>query len=204
MILCAFYMGLFGVALGLFAKRLDSVAVNVDEYVWWQSLIRTLDFGNVFSRIGIWTLLALAIAVYSGHPLQASLNVFLPFVGMLGGYYFYTIAFAGLFSKVLYDRLGHPCAVHTGLCVFCMVCEREGWLSVCLSALILGFFITQTFSIRFWYFDLVPRYWAELVWLILANVLLFQKRKAFFYILTGAIPAAWILQWILPYTFGGF
>ena len=84
---------LLGVALGVFAKWLDELAI--DDRVWWQLIIERLDLGNVFSEMPVWLVLTMAVAVFSGSPGRAALRSFVFLLGMCLAYHAYTIVFAG-------------------------------------------------------------------------------------------------------------
>ena len=62
-----------GVALGIFAKWMDNL--SIDNTIFWQNFLETLDLGNVFSEFPIWLLIALMISIYSKDPISAGLRV---------------------------------------------------------------------------------------------------------------------------------
>ncbi len=72
-----------GISLGLQSKYLDKIASNES----WGTL---LYFGDLFTRLGIWILIATIIAAYSKTLIKSAMNTFLFFIGMLMSYYLYS------------------------------------------------------------------------------------------------------------------
>ncbi|MEW8956696.1 hypothetical protein [Clostridium sp.] len=72
-----------GLSLGLIAKTSDSISI----------------IGDIGTEIGIWIFIATLIASYSMHPLSASINVPIFFLGMLCTYYTYTHFVLGFFPR---------------------------------------------------------------------------------------------------------
>lgn len=191
---------LFGVVLGIFAKWLDTLSVD-DTIMWRHLLLGKIDLGNVFSRIGVWSLIATAIAVYSSRATRASINVFLFFIGMLIGYYVYTVTMVGFFPKT-YIIAWSIITLFTPIAgFFTWYAKGVGWFSIFISAIIIGFFIVQAFSFGMWY--LYIKYIAELIFLFIAILILLKKRIDFLYTLLGAFIAAHLIEMVLPYIFGG-
>src|SRR6478672_11596021 len=82
-----------GTVLGTISKYLDTIAV-VDEN-WWMSILHY--FGDLFTRLGIWVLIATFIAAYSKTLIRATVNTFIFFIGMLLSYYIYSAYLFGFF-----------------------------------------------------------------------------------------------------------
>ena len=76
---------LLGFLLGILSKWMDIIPAK--QFGFWGPLFSA--GAEIFSRINIWILLAVWIAVRSKTPLQAALSVFLFFSSMLTGYYGY-------------------------------------------------------------------------------------------------------------------
>lgn len=192
-------MVVLGICLGVFSKFLDNTAVN-DEILW-QRMLGIIDLRNVFSRLSIWALLAFGIAIYSKRPSRASINVFGFFVGMLAGYYTVTITVSGFFPKTYMIAWGVITLFTPLLAFFAWYAKGTGWLSISISAMTIGFFITQALSFGMWYIDI--KYFAELICLIFAIIILNKKGKPLLYSLLGALLVSPLIKMVLPYIFGG-
>ena len=82
-----------GTVLGTISKYLDTIAV-VDES-WWMNILHY--FGDLFTRLGIWVLIATLIAAFSKTQIRAAINTFIFFIGMLISYYIYSAYIFGSF-----------------------------------------------------------------------------------------------------------
>ena len=141
---------LLGIALGIFSKWLDNTGIN--DAIWWQRILGTIDLGNVFSEFAIWLLIALAISVYCSSPLRAGLNVFLFFVGMCTSYHLYTIMFAG-FNPGSYMMIWYGITLLSPVLAFiCWFGKGKTKISLIIDILILAVMMSVCFSIGFWYF----------------------------------------------------
>lgn len=141
---------LLGIALGIFSKWLDNTGIN--DAIWWQHILGTIDLRNVFSEFAIWLLIALAISVYCSSPLRAGLNVFLFFVGMCTSYHLYTIMFAG-FNPGSYMMIWYGITLLSPVLAFiCWFGKGKTKTSLIIDILILAVMMSVCFSIGFWYF----------------------------------------------------
>ena len=86
----------------MISKYLDTIAV-LDE-IWWMNILDY--FGDLFTRLGIWVLIATFIAAYSKTLLRAAINTFLFFIGMLISYYIYSAYLFGFFPTRYFILLG--------------------------------------------------------------------------------------------------
>lgn len=164
---------LLGIALGLFSKWLDNMAI--DDTIWWQHLLGVLDLRNVFSWFSVWFVLALAIAVYSPGPLRAALNVFLFFAGMCASYHWYTVVFSG-FNPQRYMMVWYALTLLSPLfALLCWYGKGSRLPSVVLSGLILGGMVTVCCSVGQWYFSF--RSGLDALFLCLSVLILYTRPK---------------------------
>lgn len=142
---------ILGIALGIFSKCLDNIAINNE--IWWQNILEILNLGNVFSELGVWVFLALTISVLSKTPVRSAINVLLFFIGMTLSYHLYTIIFSG-FNPKSYMFIWY------GLTLFSPILAYISWyakgnnkVSIVLSGGIIAIMMLLSFSIGIWYFD---------------------------------------------------
>ncbi len=141
-----------GIALGVFSKWLDNLAL--DSTVWWHRWIETLNLGVFFSDLAIWLLLALLIAVFSRSPLWAALRVFVFFVGVCAAYHAYTIVFSG-FHPTSYMMVWYAITlVSPLLAVLCWYARGTGPVGILLQIGVIAVFFLSCFAIGFFYVDL--------------------------------------------------
>ncbi|MBQ1468309.1 MAG: hypothetical protein IIZ27_07520 [Solobacterium sp.] len=141
-----------GIALGLFAKWLDNLAL--DSTIWWHRIIETLNLGNFFSDIAIWLFIALVIAAYSASALRAALNVFVFFLGMCASYHVSTILFSG-FDPGTYMLIWYGITLLSPLlAVICWYAKGSGTVPLILDILITSIFVLSCFSIGILYVDI--------------------------------------------------
>src|SRR5699024_7916071 len=131
------------------SKVLDETASNLLPH-----FLEVLDLRNFFSRMGVWIFLALLISVYSKSPIRAAINVFLFFVGMVGGYYLYTVTIAGFFPKSYMLIWIFMTFVSPFIAYICWYAKGKGITATAISSIIFMFISRQTFAFGFWYFDI--------------------------------------------------
>ncbi|WP_343209402.1 hypothetical protein [Anaerolentibacter hominis] len=187
-----------GVLLGLAAKFLDTVSYDgsiLNYALAW--------LGNVFSRIGVWVLLAELIALYSKSPGRAALYVFLFFAGMLLAYYFYTTKLFGFFPRYYFLHWGMIALASPALAWFAWFGRGEGWFSVLAAALPAGLLLQQGLSFGFWY--LYPSYPTELICAVAVLAVTCRGWKRLGITAGAAAAAAFLLQntRVLSYLIGG-
>jgi hypothetical protein len=181
-----------GIALGIFSKWLDNMAI--DDTIWWQHLLGVLDLRNVFSEIGVWILLAVSISVFSNSAVRAAINVFFFFVGMTISYHIYTIVFAG-FNPMHYMMIWYGITMITP--VFAFVCwygKGEEITSVIIGACIIAIMMRYCFSFGMWYFSF--RGILDTFIFIIGVVVLYVTPKQIVLSFIGGILFAYILKYV--------
>jgi len=184
---------ILGVVLGTISKVLDTIPINYLPYI-----LQIFDFGNFFSRIGVWVFLAVVISVYSKSANRAAINVFLFFIGAVGSYYLYTVLVAGFFPKSYMMIWVVMTIISPFLAFVCWYGKGRGIIAVSISSVVLLVIERQAFAFGFWYFDI--RSYLELLLLIATIFVLYQSPKqiikvvttgSLLYFLTAQINLIW-------------
>ncbi len=143
---------LAGIALGVFSKWLDDLAL--DSTIWWHRIAERLDLGNFFSDFAVWLLLALIIAVFSRSALQAAGNVFAFFAGMCAAYHLCTVWFSG-FHPGSYMMIWYAITLFSPvLAVCCWYAKGRGTAALLLQTAIIAVLVLSCFSLGWIYVDL--------------------------------------------------
>ncbi len=191
---------IFGFLLGAFAKYLDNLSLNSAYFL--HRILGFLDLRNVFSRLSIWAIIALVIALKSKKAWQASFNVYGFFMGMIAGYYFVTINFSGFYPQMEMIFWAIVTQFTPIIAWFVWHINSKNQLSMVMSSLVIAFFLSQAFSFGFWYIDV--SYIAELAILIIGLLIVLKKEKQMLLSLLIAIVVAPMIQWAVPRLLGGF
>ncbi len=140
---------LLGIVLGALSKFLDSTASNALPLV-----LEYLDVRNFLSRFSIWMFLGLCIAVYSNSSVQAAINVFTFFAGMLASYYLYSKYVTGFFPITYALVWGGFTALSPLLAVICWYAKGKGKISLGISAVIIAVLFNASFVYGWLYFSM--------------------------------------------------
>ena len=195
---CIFFL-ILGALLGAFSKWMDTLACGDGNL--WAGLLLKLGLPRLFSKPAVWALIALTIAVGSRSAGKAALNTFSLFLGMMAGYYAYTVLVIGFVPREAILAWGLLTLLTPAAAVIAWAAKGGGLWGTCLSGAILAFFLSQTFYMGFWYCDLVG--WAELVMTALAGAVLFSGWKKLLWSLVPAVVLAPVIQRLLPFLVGG-
>ena len=189
---------LLGVCLGTLSKYLDYRQAALPGVL--QLLDEVLDLHNFLGTFAPWIVIAVFLSIKSPSPFQASAAVLAFFVGMVASYYLYSNYVAGFFPKSYAMIWVGFTLLSPILAFFCWYTKGTGWLSIVISAGILGFLINCTLAYGMWYVDLRPA--LQLVMLVL-GVLMLRRRsgKESLLVIGLSIPAAILLDMLIPFYF---
>lgn len=194
--LTAFGCLLLGLALGAFAKYLESPLGQIPG--WLASLDQRLDLHNVLSGFALWLLIALCLAVFSPRPTQGAVRVLLFFVGGVASYYLWTYFVAGFAPNRNYLMLWVGLTVASPfLGALCWYARGERLLSVVLSGAILGVFLNTAFVFGRFYVDI--RSFVTLGIFLLALAVLWKRPKNLVLTLILAVVFAVLLRTVSPF-----
>lgn len=189
---------LLGLCLGTFSKYLDYRQATLPGIL--QQIDASLDLHNFLGTFAPWVVVAVFLSIKSPSPFQASANVLAFFVGMVASYYLYSNYVAGFFPKSYAMIWMGFTLLSPILAFFCWYAKGTGWLSIVISAGILGFLINCTLAYGIWYVDL--RSALHLVVLVLGVLMLRRKSgKETLLVIGLSIPAAILLDMLIPFYF---
>lgn len=182
---------LFGFALGVLQKWMDSTAANTFPII-----IQKLDISNYFGRLAIWILLATIISVYAKSPLRAAINAFFFLISMLAGYYLYCNYILGFLPKTYMMIWIAISFAAFFMAYICWYAKGEGIIAIFISSMILGVLLAQAINITqgFYVYHLME----VLTWIIGA-ILLRRKPKEYVIIIGLSVAIAFAYQLAMPH-----
>ena len=189
---------LLGACLGTFSKFLDYRQAALPSFL--QQIDASLDLHNFLGTFAPWIVIAVFLSIKSPSPFQASAVVFAFFVGMVASYYLYSNYVAGFFPKSYAMIWVGFTLLSPILAFFCWYAKGTGWLTIVISAGILGFLINCTLVYGMWYVDI--RSPLHLLTLILGVLMLRSKSVKETLLVVGfSIPATILLDMLIPFYF---
>ena len=182
---------IFGVLLGVFQKWIDSTGGEGLPY-----FILRWDPVNYFGRLAVWILLAVIIAVFSKTPLRASINDFLFFIGMVGGYYVYCNFVLG-FLPVSYMMIWVAFSFAAFFMAYvCWYAKGEGLPAVIITGGIWGVLLAQAIGLTQ---GIYVYNWMEVFTWIVGMIILWRKPKEMVLVLVISVIVAVLYQLFIPY-----
>lgn len=185
---------ILGIALGILSKYLDTVAVDGH----WLSSFQHY-FANLFTRLGIWVLIATAIAAYSKTTLSAALNTFIFFVGMLISYYVYSAYLFGFFPMQYLIFWGGIALVSPLLAMIVWSAKHKEQLAYYLPALPMGLMLSLSLGMGLFYVDI--SYVEELIMFIVLGMIFYRSPKQIVIVAILSFIMAWLIELLSPFHF---
>lgn len=188
-IACSF----LGAVLGVISKYLDTVSV-VDE-IWWMNVLQY--FGDLFTRLGIWVLIATLIAAYSKTLIRAAVNTFLFFVGMLVSYYIYSAYLFGFFPTRYFILWGCIALASPFLAAIVWWARNSARTAFILPALPMGLMLSLSVGMGLFYMYLI--HIEELIMYVVLCVVFYKEPKQMAIIVVFSVVVAFIAKQISPF-----
>ena len=194
-LLISFGVLLLGICLGTFSKYLDYRQTDLPAVL--SFIDRVLDLHNFLGGFSPWILIALCLSIYSQTPLQASINVFLFFVGMVSSYYLYSNFVAGFFPRS-YAMIWIILAfLSPFLAWICWHAKGKGTVSQILSAGIISVFINTAFAYGMFYLSITS--FLNVAMLLLAIWVLHRSAKETLLMIASGILLAVLTNALIPF-----
>ncbi len=149
-ILSSVLVAVFGIVIGVISQTIGYFTEN--STVWWQDIVKDLEFNLVFHKFPIWFMLGLTVAVCSQRPLKAAINELVFFIGVIVGFNIVPIIFKdapkpeNLMTWVLIAAVSVPLAM-----IF-WYSKSGSWPSILFDALIIGVLAAYCFDCGLVYF----------------------------------------------------
>ncbi|KYG33382.1 hypothetical protein [Alkalihalobacillus trypoxylicola] len=184
----------FGFILGIFSKYLDTASIDGS---WWSYPLSYL--GDLFTRLGIWVLLAVIIAAYSKSIIFSAINTFLFFLGMLVSYYTYSAFLFGFFPLNYFFLWGSIALASPFLAMLVWSAKHHHRLSILLSALPLGLILNLSLGLGLFYVYL--KYIEEFIMFLILCVIFYKNPKQIAIVIILSVVVAVLFQLVSPFHF---
>lgn len=184
-----------GIALGVVSQYLDTISV-VDGS-WWRSILSY--FGDLFTRLGIWVLIATFIAAYSKTLLKAAINTFIFFTGMLISYYVYSAYLFGFFPTRYFLMWGCIALASPFLAIVVWKAKTNARLSFILPALPMGLMLSLALGIGLFYIYLIRM--EEFIMYVVLCAVFYKGPKQMAIVFVFSFVVAFIIKLISPFAF---
>ncbi|MCK1992776.1 hypothetical protein GW626_06210 [Peribacillus muralis] len=180
--------------LGAISKYLDTIAVDES---WWANILHY--FGNLFTRLGIWILIATIIAAYSKTLLRAAINTFLFFLGMLISYYLYSAYLFGFFPTRYFMFWGSIALVSPILAIIVWKAKNRVYLAFVLPALPMGLLLYLSLGMGLFYVYL--SYIEEFIMYVVLCVIFYKGPRQMAASVVFSFVIAFIINQVSPFYF---
>ena len=184
-----------GAVVGVISKYLDAVGI-VDENRW---MIILSYLGNLFTRLGIWVLIATFIAAYSKTLIKAAFITFIFFLGMLISYYIYSANLFGFFPTKYFIFWGSIALAAPILAIIVWKAKNSVRLAYILPALPMGLMLSLSIGMGLVYMDL--SYVEELIMYFVLCVVFYKEPKQMAVTVILSFVVAFIVKLVSPFAF---
>ncbi|PWA11194.1 hypothetical protein DCC39_09480 [Pueribacillus theae] len=183
-----------GTALGIISKYFDTIAVDGS----WRT--NTLHyFADLFTRLGIWILIATITAAYSKTLTRAAINTFLFFIGMLISYYTYSAYLFGFFPTRYFIFWGSVALVSPLLAIIVWKAKNNEHLAFILPALPMGLLLNLSLGMGLFY--MYVSHIEEFIMYIFLCVIFYKEPKQMVISVVISFVVALIVEQISPFHF---
>ena len=183
-----------GVFLGTLSKYLDTVAVDGS----WQANVLHY-FSTIFTRMGIWVLIAAIIAAYSKTIIRAAINTFVFFAGMLISYYLYSAYLFGFFPTQYFIFWGSIALLSPIPGIMVWKAKNSSRLAYLLPALPMGLLLSLSLGIGSFYMDI--NYIEEFMMYVVLCVIFYKEPKQLAASIVLSFVVALLIEQLSPYYF---
>lgn len=183
-----------GAFLGVISKYLDTIAVDEN---WWTYILHF--FAALFTRMGIWILIATLIASYSKTTKRAAVNTFAFFIGMLITYYGYSAYLFGFFPTSYFLLWGCISLLSPILAIIVWHAKNNKQMAVFLPALPMGLMLSLSLGIGLSYIYI--NHFEELIMYVLLCVVFFKNPKQLALLVALSMLVAIFVSQVTPFHF---